>query len=171
MLEDILRDERGRATALHRNIAFTDCLPQVFRARMRQLEAVHRWLSGYFQAASILLQVPGGARYEWIDPCGFEIDSIGFANSEAEAAGLLVYLLKRLDSSHLLSQIPMVAKIRRQAPSAEVVAKLQNANRDLCLVIVAMCLDRLLVEPHLDQDVRASDGAPPPRKQSKKKSK
>lgn len=170
MLEDIFRDEHGRATALHRNIAFTDHLPQVFRARMRQLEAVHRWLAGYFQAASILLQIPGGARYEWIDPGGLEIDSVCLANSEAEAAGLLVYLLKQLDSSHLLSQVPMIAKIRRQAPPAELVQRLRNANRDLCLVIVAMCLDRLLVQPHLDQGEKAGHGAEPRKKKSKKKS-
>ncbi len=62
MLEPVNWKEGERSLQFGQFVHFCDGLPGVFRARMKQLEAIHRWLGSYFEAVSIMLQIPGGGR-------------------------------------------------------------------------------------------------------------
>ncbi len=136
-------------------VHFCDGLPGVFRARMKQLEAIHRWLGSYFEAAGIMLQIPGAAEYEWLSEV--EDDAVNFIwdGDRDMHFSILAEAFERLDVSSLIDQVPGVDAYRPRKLPVELRLMLAERDRNGVMNIAAECLDRLMVIPDLGEEDRA----------------
>ncbi len=164
MLEPITWYEEGEVRQIDRLVQFSDRLPGVFRQRMEQLEAVHRWLAGYFQAVAILLQIPGAAEYRCIDDQRADFWDHTWTRDGDVTRSLLAAALGRLDAASLMDQVPGGSDYRTRRLPHEVHLRLAALDRNELLNVVAACLDRLLVVPELEDEAELYGiDAPPPR--------
>ncbi len=137
-------------------VRYSDRLPAAFSARMHQLEAIQRWLAGYFQAAAIMLQLPGGADYQRVEDD--EDDAILSVICKADrdtVLSILAACFERLGADEaLIHQAPGGRDYaRRRLPVAFQLALAEQDDNGL-LNVAAECLDRLLVIPHLPEEAR-----------------
>ena len=159
MLEPLNWTEGGEHFQIGRRLRYTDRPAGVFAARMRQLEAVHRWLAGYFQAASILLQLPGGADYVCVEPEDDDEHDLGWDLIDwSDLDGLLSVLaacFERLEAeADLIRQLPGGKDFRPRALPMDLRLWLAEQDDNGVLNLVAECLDRLLVIPRLGEQER-----------------
>ncbi len=159
MLDPLNWTEGGEHFQIGRRLRYTDRPAGVFAARMRQLEAVQRWLAGYFQAAAILLQLPGGADYVCVEPEGDDEhdpgwDPIDWADLDA-LLSVLAACFERLEAeAGLIRQLPGGADFRPRALPMDLRLWLAEQDDNGVLNLVAECLDRLLVIPRLGEEER-----------------
>lgn len=123
-------------------------LPAAFHLRMQQLADAARWLGGFFHAAAIVLQLPGGAEFQPIRRPGFDFHPHVWTDDRRRPLGLLAEVLRRLRREKLLAQIcdngatPI-------APPRHVRRRLNRLTQSQLVFVAVNCLDRLLVAPHL----------------------
>ena len=116
-------------------------------------------LGVFFRAAGIMLQLPGAARYEFVDydnlgdDPGDRMSPVG----KPTVFNLLAECLRRLGAEALIEQVPGAADYERVELSAEWKKYLdrQATIEHGLLNVVAECLDRLLVRPGMFQIDRA----------------
>lgn len=150
MLEPIITREGDQVTQLSDEVRFTDRLTDVFRCRMDQLEAVHRWLAGYFQAVGILLQIPGAADYRYHEYASDDdLWDLIWNPDTKSTLNILAATLERLDAGKLLRQVPGGEGLKRRPLPVEARVRLAERDRLGLLNVVADCLDRLLVVPNI----------------------
>ena len=150
MLKPIISREGDQVTQLSDQVRFTDRLTDVFRYRMDQLEAVHRWLAGYFEAVGILLQIPGAADYRHQEYASDDDLWDLIWNPDAKSTlNVLAATLERLDAGELLRQVPGGEGLKRRPLPVEARVRLAERDRLGLLNVVADCLDRLLVVPNI----------------------
>ncbi len=141
----------GEVTWINEQVRFGDRLPDVFRRQMEQLGVIHRWLSGYFRAAGILLQIPGAAAYRWIeDETDDDLWDLIWNPDATSTLNVLAAALERLDAGELLGQVPGGDGFKRRALPVEARVRLAERDRMGLLNVVADCLDRLLVVPNIE---------------------
>ncbi len=150
MLEPIIWHEDGEVRQVDQLVQFSDRLPNVFRQRMEQLEAVHRWLAGYFHAVAILLQIPGAAEYRCTDDERTDFWDFIWTHDTDVPLTLLAETLDRLDAADLITQVPGGDDYHPRKLPDEVHLRLAMLDRNELLNVVAECLDRLLVVPELE---------------------
>ncbi len=120
----------------------------VFRLRMNQMADAARWLGGYFHAAAIILQLPGGADYRPIAKPDLDFPNTVWVDDRRRPMGMLAEVLRRLGSEKLLAQLPN-GEGPSVPPAAHVKRRLNRLTRAQLVCVAANCLDRLLVAPHL----------------------
>ena len=122
-------------------------LPEVFRGRCQQLQEIQQWLGGYFQAAAIMLQLPGAGEYEFVGYEG-ELCDLVKATQQNELLNVLGTCLDKLGVKELMSQVP-APDYHTEELSEEWTAwldKEQDVKNGL-LNVVAECLDALVIRP------------------------
>ncbi len=150
MLPPIMTEKGDEISRISDEVRFTDRLTDVFRCRMEQLEAIHRWLAGYFRAVGILLQIPGAAAYRWIeDESDNDLWDLIWNPDTTSTLNVLAAALERLDAGELLGQVPGGDGFKRRALPVEARVRLAERDRVGLLNVVADCLDRLLVVPNI----------------------
>ena len=136
---------------IYQQVRYTDGLPNVFRLRMEQLGKIQRWMGGYFRAVGIMLQIPGGAEYRWIeDERDDELWDLIWKPDAASALNVLAAALARLDAEELLGQVPGGDGFKPRTLPVETRVHLAERDRMSLLRVAATCLDRLLVVPTID---------------------
>ncbi len=170
MLEPIIWHEGGEVRQVGRLVQFSDRLPTVFRQRMEQLEAVHRWLAGYFHAVAILLQIPGAAEYRCTEEERTDFWDFIWTHDTDLTLTMLAAALDHLGTKNLIHQVPGGDDYRPGKLPHEVLRRLAALDRNGLLNVVAECLDRLLVVPQLEDEAElygiegtGGMGAPPRR--------
>ena len=150
MLKSIQWREGGEILQINSLVQHTDRPVRAFRARMEQLQAVHRWLAGYLHALSILVQIPGAADYRWREaPDDDEaLERVALADRD-ELLAILAAALGRLDVTELMRQVPGGDRCVVCRPGPELRIALAGLDRRGLIQVVAECLDRLLVIPHV----------------------
>ncbi len=150
MLESIKWREGGEVLQINSLVQYTDRPVRAFRARMEQLQAVHRWLAGYLHALSILVQIPGAAEYRWREPANDDeaLERIASADRD-ELLAILAAALGRLAAGELMGQVPGGERRGVCLPGPELRIALAGLDRRGLIQVVAECLDRLLVIPHV----------------------
>ncbi len=136
-------------------------LPEVFRDRMKQLEEVNRWLGAYFQVVAILLQIPGGAEYDWVEENPAE--EYAWDADRDMLFSILAEALERLDAASVMDQVPGADAYKPRKLPVELRLMLAERERDAVLNVVALCLDRLMVIPALADEDRSLYGDIEPR--------
>jgi hypothetical protein len=175
MLEPVNWSEDGRPLQAGSRVRYSDRPGAVFSVRMRQLEAVHRWLAGFFQATSIMLQLPGGADYAYVQDEDGDVGAVDEAAwdliRQADHDTLLSILaecferLRADDGPLLLRQVPGGTDFERCVLPVEFRLTLAAQDRNGLLSVVAECLDRLLVIPVLPEEEKSLyDNPEPPRR-------
>ncbi len=164
MLEPIIWREDDAVRQVDRLVRFSDRLPTVFRQRMEQLEAVHRWLAGYFQAVAILLQIPGAAEYRWTEDERTDFWDFIWTSDTHLTRTLLATALGNLDAKELICEVPGGEDYRSRRLPHDVHLRLALLDRNELLNVVAECLDRLLVVPELEDEAELYGIAAPPRR-------
>jgi hypothetical protein len=148
MLEPIIRREGEQNTVFSDQVRYTDRLTDVFRYRMEQLEALHRWLAGYFRAVGIILQIPGAGDYRYHEYASdHDLWDLIWNPDTKSTLNVLAAALERLDAGELLGQVPGGEGFRRRPLPVEARVRLAERDRLGLLNLVADCLDRLLVVP------------------------
>ncbi len=121
-------------------------LVPAFRLRMNQMADAARWLGGYFHAAAIVLQLPGGADYRPIDKPDLSFINTVWVKDRRRPLGLFVEVLRRLGCEKLLAQLPD-GDGPRQAPARHVKRRLNQLTRPQLVQVAVNCLDRLVIAP------------------------
>ncbi len=151
MLRPLISQKGEEISRISDEVRFTDRLTDVFRCRMEQLGAIHRWLSGYFRAVGILLQIPGAAEYRWIeDESDNDLWDLIWNPDTTSTLNVLAATLERLDAGELLGQVPGGDGFKPRALPVEARVRLAERDRVGLLNVVAACLDRLLVVPNIE---------------------
>ncbi len=164
MLEPVNWWEGERHYQVGRRVRYSDRLPGVFRCRMEQLEAVHRWLAAYFHAVAILLQIPGAAEYRWTEDERTDFWDFIWTNDTHLTRTLLATALGNLDAKELMREVPGGERYRSRKLPNEVHLRLAALGRNGLLNVVAECLDRLLVVPELKDEAELYGMDAPPRR-------
>ncbi len=127
-------------------------LPLAFKFWMAELARDHLRVGVYFSALGVMLQVPGGAGFEWVAES--ELDDYTHdhvrQSDEDELLDVLADCFKRLDApGALLQQVPGGAEHEPREVSAEWKQFLdeRDAFKKGLLNVVAECLDELIVRP------------------------
>lgn len=154
MLKPVIWQEGEESLEFASLVQYCDRLPEVFRARMEQLEEIHRWLGSFFEAAAIMLQIPGAADYRWF--CDAEDGATDFIR-DADRDMLLSILaetFEHLDAGPLIDQVPGADSYRRCEPPVKLQRVLAKRDRNGAMNIAAECLDVLMVIPDLPEEER-----------------
>jgi hypothetical protein len=137
-------------TRIYQQLRFTDNPADVFRRRMEQLESLLRWLGGYFRAVGVLLQVPGAAEYRYEEHASDDdLWPLVWSPDPKSTINVLAAALDRLDSAPLLAQVPGGSNFKPRPLPVEARVRIAERDRAGLLAVVADCLDRLLVVPHI----------------------
>ena len=166
MLEPVNWSEGGRRFQAGSRLRYSDRPGDMFTARMGQLEAIHRWLGGLFQASAIMLQLPGGADYEYVED---EDEAVWGLIRHADRDTLLSILadcFERLEAAEgLMGQAAGGMDYERCELPVDFRLTVAEQDRNGVLNVVAECLDRLLVIHKLDEEQRILYDCPgPPRR-------
>jgi hypothetical protein len=102
----------------------------------------------YFQALTIMLQLPDSARYEYVKAPDALEDLTGF--ERGTVLDLLAATLDRLDAPELFEQVRGREPQRRRALPDRLAEQLADRDRNGLLNVVAECLDELIVRPGID---------------------
>ncbi len=129
-------------------------LPDVFRGRSKQLEEIHQWLGGYFKAAAVMLQLPGGASYEYLPDDADDAEELVWAADRDMLFSILAYALEHLEVKAVLDQVPGGDSYKPREVPVEFQLNLVQRDRNGVLNLVAICLDRLMVIPELPEEDR-----------------
>ena len=173
MLEPVNWSEGEEHFQVGSRVRYSDRLAGVFGARMRQLETTHRWLAGFFQAAAIIIQLPGGADYRCDqdgddDPGNGAEDPAWELIWKADRDTLLSILAEcfgRLEAEEVMGQVPGGMDYRQRELPVSFRLMLAERDGNGVLGVVAECLDRLLVIPQLPEEERRLYDCPePPRR-------
>lgn len=126
--------------------------PGVFRKRMGQLQSIHQWLSGYFEATGIMLQIPGASEYKFLneDPDN-ATDYVWHADRDM-LFSILAETLERLEVSSLIEQVPGAQTYKPRKLPVELRLMLAERDRNGVMNIAAECLDWLMVIPEVKDD-------------------
>ncbi len=162
---------------IYQQVRYTDGLPGVFRLRMEQLGKIQRWMAGYFRAVGILLQIPGGAEYCWIEDetDDDELWDMIWKPDAGSALNVLAAALQRLGADELLGQVPGGDGFKPRTLPVEARVRLAERDRMGLLNLGAMCLDRLLVVPNIEGEperyglVPVDEPQPKPRRKKRRK--
>lgn len=154
MLKPVNWEEGERLLQVGRLVHYSDRLPGVFRARMKQLEAIHRWLGAYFGAVGIMLQIPGAAEYEWLSEDGDDAGDFVWTADRDMLLSILAEVLDRLDAGALIHQVPGAETYKARKLPVELRLTLAERDDNSLMNIVAKCLDRLMVIPELGEEER-----------------
>ncbi len=144
-------DNDGQAGEL---VYLSQWLPGVFRARMEQLEDIHRWLGAYFQAVAIMLQMPGATEYRFLCEDPDEAGDYVWKADRPMLFSILAECLERLDCAQLMRQVPGGDDYRRRELPVELRLMLAQRDRNALFNLVTECLDRLMVIPYMDDTSR-----------------
>ncbi len=151
MLEPVHHQEGDKEYQVCNLVHFSDKLPIVFRARMKQLEEISHWLGGYFDAVAILLQIPGAADYEWVDADEDELIEFLWSANHGALFSVLVEALKHLGCEKLIDQVPGADSYTTRKMPVKLQINLAKRNRNEMLNVVTLCLDRIMVIPALSE--------------------
>ncbi len=168
MLEPVIWHKNGEVRRFGRLVQYSDRLPSVFRRRMEQLEAIHRWLAGYFQAIGILLQIPGAAEYHCTDDERTNFWDFIWTRDTHMTLTFLAAALEHLDAKDLMDQVPGGTNYRPRRLPQKVQTRLAGLGGDELIDIVAACLDRLLVVPELPVEAEHYGIDPLPRRAARR---
>ncbi len=149
MLEPIIWRENGEVRRFNQLVQYSDRLPSVFRQRLEQLQAVHRWLAGYFQAVGILLQIPGATEYRCTDDERTNFWDFIWTRDTRMTLTFLAAVLGQLEAEELMAQVPGGTDYRPRRLPRDVQTRLAGLDVVELIDVVAACLDRLLVVPEL----------------------
>ncbi len=164
MLEPIICRENGEVRRFDRLVQHSDRLPSVFRHRLEQLQAVHRWLAGYFQAVGILLQIPGATQCHCTDDERTDFWNVIWTRDTRMTLTFLAAVLKQLDAEDLMAQVPAGTDYRPGRLPRDVQTRLAGLDEDELIDVVAAYVDRLLVVPELAVEAELYGIDPPPRR-------
>ncbi len=148
---DIAVDERirGAGDLVHYGLQS----PGAFRKRMDQLQAIHRWLSAYFEATAIMLQIPGASEYEYLEGEDPDNATEHIWNADRDMLfSILAEALERLEVSSLIEQVPGAENYRTRKLPVELRLILAERDRNGVMNIAAECLDWLMVIPEIEED-------------------
>lgn len=143
------------------NIRFIEDIPATLQAWMAHLAREMLRLGVFFQAATIMAQVPGAHDYQYIlydnddddvPDCEYNpLDRLSGADPDLIYT-ILVECLKRLKAEHLIETLPITGH-RCIRLSAEWVTFLDAQERHWHAYenVVAECLNMLIVKPGMDE--------------------
>ncbi len=129
-------------------------LPDVFRGRSKQLEEIHQWLGGYLQGVAVMLQLPGGASYEWLPDDADDAEEFIWTTDRDMLFCLLAHALEHLDAKAVMEQVPGGDSYKPRRVPTKFQLKLVQRDGNGVLNLVAICLDRLMVIPELPEEDR-----------------
>ncbi len=123
----------------------TPPLPRVLDLWRVQSLQEHACNNVYFQALTIMLQVPGSARYEYVKAPDALEHLTGF--ERGTVLDLLAAALDRLDAVELIEQVRGREPHERRALPDKLAERLAARDQNGLLNVVAECLDELIVRP------------------------
>jgi len=141
----------------------TDRLLRVLQFWMVQFTREQQTLAVYFRAVAIMLQLPGGARYEYAKALDALDDLRGF--DRGTVLDLLAAALERLRAGELIEQVPSGRDHKCRALSDELAGMLAGRDHNGLLNVVAECLDYLIVRAgmaEIDAQLGVLEAAPAP---------
>lgn len=138
-------------------------MPDAFRGRCRQLEEIQRWLGAYFQVVGIMLQIPGGAEYEWLPEDADDAEELVWRADRDMLYSILASALRHLDAEAVMDQVPGSDEYRPRRVPVEFRLALAERDDNGVLNLIALCLDRLMVLQDLPQEERCLHDLPAPR--------
>ncbi len=162
MEEMDLRDAEG-LFHVGLSVRGTDRLLRALQFWMVQFTREQQTLAVYFRAVALMLQLPGGARYEYAKALDALDDLRGV--DRGTVLDLLAAALERLQAAELIRQVPGGRAHERRALSEELAGMLAARDRNGLLNVVAECLDYLIVRAGAAEiDARPGDleAAPAP---------
>lgn len=132
----------------------SDRLVRALRLWVAQTVSDSRRLAVYFEAVAIMLQVSGGAGYEYVEASDGLQDLRRY--DRATVLNVLALALKRLDASKLMEQVPGGVEHERRKLSADLAGMIAARDHAGLLNVVAECLDYLIVRPRFS----SAEGGP-----------
>ncbi len=129
-----------------------------FRLRMNQIADDARWLGGFFHAAAIILQLPGGADYRPNEKSRLDFFSTICVHDRRRPLGLLLEVLRRLGSETLLAQVPG-GDGPTLPPARHVKRRFNKMTQPQLVQVAANCLDRLMVDRVTREQLRYYRGS------------
>jgi hypothetical protein len=163
MFYDDLRVRDGdQEHALIMSVGLSERTHMVFQFWAAELARDVLRLGVYFHAMGFFLQAPGAADYDWKKDREFqmehgtEITELADASSKHTLRNVLAECLRLLGAPSLITQIPATKYAPEGVPEEwkPVIARCQKT-RNRLLGLVADCVDRLLVDPGLEEIRRA----------------
>ena len=177
MLKPLMWSQGDRDFEVDDLVRFSECLPGVFAARMRQMQDACRALAGFFHAAAVMMQIPGGADYECFSPDDentVDVDDWEFIqHADLDMLfSIMAECFKRLGADpKLLEQVPGGKDYRAVKLPVSLRLTIAEQSRKGHLNIVAACLDRIIVIPLLPRSERPASYGPNPKPRRRRKSK
>ncbi len=120
-------------------------LPRVLDLWRVQSLQEHACNNVYFRAVALMLQLPGGARYEYAKALDTLDDLRGF--DRGTVLDLLAAALDRLNAVELIEQVRGREPHERRALPDKLAERLAARDHNGLLNVVAECLDELIVRP------------------------
>ncbi|MCG8405531.1 MAG: hypothetical protein MI923_10075 [Phycisphaerales bacterium] len=169
MLGPVNWREDGRHFQVGLRLRYSDRLAGVFAVRMRQLETVHHWLAAFFQATAVMLQIPGGADYQFTgeedenDPLDEAASEFIWNADRDTLLSILAVCFERLGADEeLLAQVPGGGNYETTELPTDFQLRLAGLDDNGLLNVAAEVLDRLIVIPALDEKERSVYENPEP---------
>lgn len=137
-------------------------ITRMFQIWMAELSRDMLRLGVYFHALGIMLQIPGVADYEWEtdedDENEYDEDPLFLSADEDTVFTVLAEALERLGAGHLMAQLPDAdcETVELDDEWTEMLDRRQEQENGL-LSVVAVCLDRLIVDPGMAEIVRVPE--------------
>lgn len=117
-----------------------------------------RWAREYCRAVGIILQIPGGALYEYDRRVGSRFSRWIWNTDPGPAAAILAQSLEQLGVPSVLDELWRARRLAEFPLPRDVRYRLRNGADTRTLVTAIDCLDRLLVAPVLPTYARHRDG-------------
>ena len=164
MLDETMQIRDGdKLLPLVMNLSGSEPPPMVFQFWMAELARDMLRLGIYFRTVGIMLQIPGGAEYEWVgDDEDDENDAATWelvrATDQNALLNVLAECLDRLGVKGLMEQVP-APDYEPEALSDEWEALLDKRAKvkNGLLTVVAECLDTLAVRPGMAEIDQADE--------------
>ena len=143
------------------NIRFIEDIPATLQAWMAHLAREMLRLGVFFQAATVMAQVPGAGKYEFLL---YDDDERSVPDLEYDPADrmadldrdtvytILAECLKRLEAEHLLEKIPVTARrLDRLSAEWEEFIDIQENFEHAYQNVIAECLNTLVIIPGMEE--------------------
>jgi|GEM_PF-4214806 len=155
----IMREGLQQDLGLH--LFSSSPITRMFQIWMAEVSRDMLRLGVYFHALGIMLQIPGAADYEWwSDSDGeneYDEDPLFLSADEDTVYAVLAEAFERLNVKHLTAQLPDAhcETVELDDEWNEMLDRRQEQENGL-LCVVAVCLDRLIVDPGMAEIVQVS---------------
>ena len=143
--------------SLHLGVRASFPLTSIFKFWMAEVARDMLRLGVYFDALTVMMQVPGAAGYGWYSDNENKIDDLIRESDRETVMDGLAACLDKVGAIHLMKQIPgWFADGRDQPPEPwrQLIQELAEEKHGL-LNLIATCLDDLLVDPGMAEIDRA----------------